>query len=410
MSSSESSKMSSDRSSRSAERKNKKLLRKISRLKKKIKKGSSTRRNSTERKSRKRRHRSNSRDHRSYSYDRDETERTQRGSSARNRNSTGFTKDYKPKSKKRHYGGHGRESSACLESESSYSNLNSPTNHHRRHTEGASVVDQTETNNQLSQQTEQVVDETQNSTKKSVLDLLGEDPSVNNGTGPPIHAALVDRWSKILKKGLSKDIKKELFIKYPPSGNCHLLQAPKLNPEVKSDMSAVFVKKDGYQTLNQNQLGMGISALGLALSAILENNDSKTKKDENLITLLGDSGRILTDLFHSFSIARKYFIDPGLTLQAKTIASEAEIDTYLFGNNFSEQVKALATVAKSSKEISKFSSSSSSYPRHSKNDNRNTENRKNLNQYGPARKSYWKTPRGNKVRQFNKPYNKTSHR
>lgn len=46
--------------------------------------------------------------------------------------------------------------------------------------------------------------------KDSIIALLGEDPNENKSVGPPVHQALVERWTDILTNGLSKD-KKEKF-------------------------------------------------------------------------------------------------------------------------------------------------------------------------------------------------------
>lgn len=129
-----------------------------------------------------------------------------------------------------------------------------------------------------------------------------------------------------------------------------MLQAPKLGPHVQSTMSAISLKKDTYQMLSQNQLGRGLSALGLALSELL-NSRSDKPEDQNQITLLSDTGRILADLFHTLSTSRRYFITSGFNPSEKAMAAENKIDEFLYGKDFSEKVKSFEAVERSAKNV-----------------------------------------------------------
>lgn len=112
---------------------------------------------------------------------------------------------------------------------------------------------------------------------ESTLGLLVEDPSKYDQTGPDIHFAVAEHWTKILQDGLPKEQKKDLQEKYPTIGNC-LTKAPNFNPEVKTAMSAAAIKKNTYQYLAQNQLGADINAIGVALTEVLiaENSNEQT--------------------------------------------------------------------------------------------------------------------------------------
>nr|XP_034194204.1 uncharacterized protein LOC117610677 [Osmia lignaria] len=187
------------------------------------------------------------------------------------------------------------------------------------------------------------------------LGLLGDDPAKDTQKGPDIHVAVAERWDKILRDGLSKDQKRDLQEKYPTIGNCPLTRAPKLNPEIKTALSALAGKKDHYQYLAQNQLGAGINAIGAALTEVLkaEKSIELAVDSTKFIERLADAGRILADLHHDMSKTRKSFIVPGLNPIVKQIADESPIDGLLFGEKFSENLKAAKVMEKASKDVIK---------------------------------------------------------
>lgn len=184
------------------------------------------------------------------------------------------------------------------------------------------------------------------------LGLLGNDLSKDTQKGPDIHVAVAERWDKIMRDGLSKDQKRDLQVKYPAIGNRPLTRAPKLNPEIKTALSALAIKKDHYQYLAQNQLGAGINAIGAALTEVLkaERSTELVVDSTKFIERLADAGRILADLHHDMSKTRKSFIVPGLNPIIKLIADESSIDGLLFGKKFSENLKAAKVMEKAYKD------------------------------------------------------------
>ncbi|XP_029043900.1 uncharacterized protein LOC114876523 [Osmia bicornis bicornis] len=190
---------------------------------------------------------------------------------------------------------------------------------------------------------------------EGTLGLLGDDPAKDTQKGPDIHVAVAERWDKILRDGLSKDQKRDLQDKYPTIGNCPLTRAPKLNPEIKTALSALAGKKDHYQYLAQNQLGAGINAIGAALTEVLkaEKSIELAVDSTKFIERLADAGRILADLHHDMSKTRKSFIVPGLNPIVKQIADESPIDGLLFGEKFSENLKGAKVMEKASKDVIK---------------------------------------------------------
>ncbi|XP_051159918.1 cactin-like [Leptopilina boulardi] len=234
------------------------------------------------------------------------------------------------------------------------------------------------------------------------LNLLG---SVNENIkfGPELNKKLVDVWENILKAGLSKDIRKELIEKYPTAINCKILQSPKLNPEIKSVIGQLSLKKDSFQVLNQNQLSAGVIALGTCLSELLSKPQAEINVSQ-LIVLLADAGRILTDLHHRISLTRRSFITPGLNQLVKNVAEDCDVDTLLYGEKFTEKLSAAKSAEKSGKDIAKPSTKTpiekkrvypkEAYPRP-------------LNYRGPPKRSFKETRQGgHQKEQRNRLYEK----
>lgn len=222
--------------------------------------------------------------------------------------------------------------------------------------------------------------------------LLGDDELGEIIDGKPIDGKIAEKWIKILRLGLPKEVKANLIKKYPVPENCQTLKSPLLNAEIKS-LLGIGRKKDAYQTVVQNQLGIGIGILGKVLTDMMAME--KSDKICRLFEEISDASRLFTDIHHGISSTRRFFIMPALDLVGKNIAQESPIDTYLFGEKFSEKLKAAKDVAKSAQEIAK----TNSFKEQKKDSVFSSSNRTNrpiskpqghsyLNWRGPPKKSY----------------------
>ena len=126
------------------------------------------------------------------------------------------------------------------------------------------------------------------------------------------------------------------------------MKAPALKPEVKPALSPHLMKKEFYQVAAQSQLAAATSVTGSELTEALTN---ETVDKEKLIGSLSDTGRILTDLQHTLSVARRARIIPTINPFVKSMAEVCSIDTMLFGEGFSERFKAAQALEKSSKAM-----------------------------------------------------------
>lgn len=252
-----------------------------------------------------------------------------------------------------------------------------------------------------------------------ILNLLGGDPIKEDAKGPSLFIAVAEMWSKILGSGLSKEVKQELINKYPAPENCPLLKAPLLNPEVKSAMNGIAIKKDQFQTYTQGQLAAGIAALGSCLSEMVKQERSlgTEKSMAELITLLSDAGKIFTDLHHDISMTRRHFIIPGLNPPIKSIADGGTVDTLLFGVGLAEKLRSAKAVEQSGKDLAKPAPSLGtkkgqppSYKGPPSGKFKQSSGQQNLNSKGLSRRSYPMSQQERPKPRYHHKQSKTQHR
>lgn len=159
--------------------------------------------------------------------------------------------------------------------------------------------------------------------------------------GPNIHNDLSQRWLPILKKGLDKEIKEKLLKEQQIPENCKLLKSPSLNPEIAAAVAEVVRARDKKMEVKQNQLGLGITAISRAMEAII--NDGK-KVD--IIKLLSEGCRILTDIHYTETQIRTKCITPCLDKSILNIIQKEERDEFIFGKKLSEKIKAAKAIVK----------------------------------------------------------------
>lgn len=182
-----------------------------------------------------------------------------------------------------------------------------------------------------------------------ILSALGEASTETPKFGPNIHEKLSQLWLPILRKGLNKEAKDKLNKEYLIPENCPLLQAPKLNPEISAAVAEGTRTRDKRVEAVQQQLGQGIAALNKGLELLLD--DSKDRLQT--IKFLSDSCRLLCDLHHTETEARKKFVTPGLDKSFLNIMQDVDRDEMLFGNKLSEKIKATKVIEKHGLQIKK---------------------------------------------------------
>lgn len=190
---------------------------------------------------------------------------------------------------------------------------------------------------------------------EDILTLLGEDPSKVNEASFNIHEALNSRWSHIISQGLSADEREKLFGKYPIPSNCKALIPPVVNPEILPILSGLSIKKDAFYVDMQNQIGKGVSALAKGMNSLLEDRENippDTKGE--LLMSLGDSGRILSNIFYSISNTRKELITPALNKSLRDLVSKTSSGEFLFGSDLGDKIRTAKLLEKTGREMKAF--------------------------------------------------------
>ncbi|KAI5633927.1 hypothetical protein NE865_13356 [Phthorimaea operculella] len=176
-----------------------------------------------------------------------------------------------------------------------------------------------------------------------ILNILGDDPSVVKEYAKDIQADLAVRFQHLLTNGLSKEIRKELQDKYLPPGNCALIDAPTLNPEIKAAVSEAIIKRDKAIEIKQKELGCAISCIGEALTVLI----SKEDKDASVIKLLMDAARLLCDCQNADSTTRRNFVLYNVKKEMKDQLQKTKIDKLLFGPDLADTLKTAKMISKS---------------------------------------------------------------
>ncbi|XP_073943369.1 uncharacterized protein [Choristoneura fumiferana] len=166
-----------------------------------------------------------------------------------------------------------------------------------------------------------------------VLLILGDPAEEINKFGPEINENIASRWTPILKKGLGKEEKDTITKQYQVPSNCTLLQSPKLNPEINSAISDAAKNRDKKLESTQQQLGVGLTALGRAMTLAITDYD---KEKMTVIKHMNNAARILTDLHFNETRGRKLLITPTLDKNFLELVKDVGHDEYLYGKNLSE--------------------------------------------------------------------------
>lgn len=102
-----------------------------------------------------------------------------------------------------------------------------------------------------------------------IVDLLEKEETLKMELSEDIHESVAIRWEMILKAGLKAETISAIIKKHPPIANCRLVQARRLNPESLKAITEQHQKRDERLAGLQDQVGAAMSALGKALTILL---------------------------------------------------------------------------------------------------------------------------------------------
>ncbi|XP_061705455.1 uncharacterized protein LOC133516489 [Cydia pomonella] len=197
-----------------------------------------------------------------------------------------------------------------------------------------------------------------------ILEALGDPKGKEEIYGPKIPDEISKRWGRVLVDGLEKDVKQKLPEKHLIPDNFRLAKAPILNPEIISVLNESVRYRDKLLEKEQNQLGLGISELTNLASAVITENLDKVE----ILKKLSEASQIFLDLHHDQTTRRRKLITTTLDKKFVTIISDVKRDTYLFGANLGEKIKATKTAETSGlqvkrKDVNAIASTSRKYPK-----------------------------------------------
>ncbi|KAJ2950146.1 hypothetical protein O0L34_g11496 [Tuta absoluta] len=181
---------------------------------------------------------------------------------------------------------------------------------------------------------------------ENILALLGDAPKIDTNLGNATHKDLALRWQEILGKGLPKEGKEKLLQEYLIPKNCDLLVAPELNPEVKSALADVMIRRDFSLMTKQKQLGMAIAAINQAIELLISKENH-----HKILKPVSDACRLLCDIHYEQTNTRRGFVISSINADMKETLSEAKRDKYLFGENLSEKLKTAKSIKKSGTDL-----------------------------------------------------------
>ncbi|KAL7293160.1 hypothetical protein TKK_0013310 [Trichogramma kaykai] len=134
-----------------------------------------------------------------------------------------------------------------------------------------------------------------------LLDRMGADPTSRTIQNRAFQCA--SRWNSWLAEGLSKEEKENILKQYSRNRSCHLEA-----PVIKEELVKAIPEATQNDMITQNDIGTALSALGSAISLLLDEDSAIDKFD--LLRKFFDAGGLLTDPFHKHNKARKAYINP----------------------------------------------------------------------------------------------------
>nr|XP_046491856.1 uncharacterized protein LOC124223672 [Neodiprion pinetum] len=153
---------------------------------------------------------------------------------------------------------------------------------------------------------------------EETLKLLGDNASSAAANEVQFHPELASRWKNWIRGGISKENKKELLDKHTRTGNCPL-EAQRLNPEVSASLNETSKRRDKHFADSQNTIGSALSAIGTAATLILNEKENEGLDRMQILELLLDAGKLLSEGHHQEAVARRAYILPFLEKKAKAV-------------------------------------------------------------------------------------------
>lgn len=147
-----------------------------------------------------------------------------------------------------------------------------------------------------------------------------------------------------MREGLPEKNKKQILETYSRKSEFYT-EAPKVNANLVPLLTDIAKKRDQHFVNTQNHVGTAISALGAAISMMLEAPEEGVGQ-EIFSDHLSHAGQLLTEIFYQHSITRKSFISPLMNKSLKPTLDTTISDEWLYSEKFRDLVKEVKTIEK----------------------------------------------------------------
>lgn len=183
---------------------------------------------------------------------------------------------------------------------------------------------------------------------RKLLEAIGKCLDAEKKLGPAIHNDILVRWKGILKEGLRKKERENIFNKYPVPENCAIIEPPELNPEVKASLLEPIIARDKRMVEKQKDVSLCLAAVGLIISNLLK---GVSPDNTLLLTTLSDVSRNLVHLQRQESTTKRVIILAHLNAAMKDTLNATIMDEWLFGKELEATLKTAKLLECSSKEL-----------------------------------------------------------
>ncbi|XP_053605914.1 uncharacterized protein LOC128672646 [Plodia interpunctella] len=180
-----------------------------------------------------------------------------------------------------------------------------------------------------------------------ILEALGVSKDKVESFAPKIREEISERWGSIIKDGLSKESIQKLMDSILIPENFKLLKAPQLNIEISGVLSESARNRDKRLEKAQNHLGKGIAAITNLLCSLIEGEMDKA----TIIKKLSEAGQLFLDLHCQNTYSRRKLIFFSLDKKFSEFIQGVKRDSYLFGEDLGERIKAKKTAEKSGIQV-----------------------------------------------------------
>lgn len=202
-----------------------------------------------------------------------------------------------------------------------------------------------------------------------VLQILGEDPQLENKENLRLHTAICTRWANILVQNIRDEDRKLLCEQHKLPENLKTLNPPEINPEIVPHLSSYHKSRDAGYVILQKQLAHSLVALGRTLNILLTEGDKiPIEVRDRMLSSLWDSSRLQAGLFCKISEIRRTMIIQSQNKQFRDLTENTCPEKFLFGLDLGEKIKEAKVLENMGKNL--FSPAPTSNARNKKTTNR----------------------------------------